>query len=305
MDRLSVCGIRDELITFKLSTPTAPRASAVDVLAGMLPASRFVSAADAIKAANVGLWRHCMDDDIRLLQFDDHDVADLIADHLNDPTSWLASHLCEPDGFGEALLACLSDLEEGPWCGWIRRTTDLFWGLQDGSLSPLRLHEGALRPSGEIGLIIRFEACSLSLALRRRQIVPSLLMTFLVISVLPAVRVLGGCRQIVYYPLMRHVIAAALQRCGFHRLQASLCSDNAPGIWGHRVLKPADGCPLSDVAALNRNDRLTLFGNLTLKEASGHMESFSRDPLWGTVRAMLRGEAIDPLSAPWLSGRGI
>jgi hypothetical protein len=75
---------------------------------------------------------------------------------------------------------------------------------------PLRLRKAILCDETERLEKIPFTHDHLAAALRRRQLVPNLLAMVLEISILPGVRVLGGCRQVVYYPLMRHVTATAL-----------------------------------------------------------------------------------------------
>lgn len=284
MEKLSACGVEGEPIRFK--PVAAPEAGAdgdeMRMLASMLPQGDFTSPAEAIRTANIGLWKRGIGNDIHLLQLDDFDVADLLADHLDDASSWLATHLCEEQGFGENLLSGLARLDDGPWRGWIRRTTDLFWELSDGRLGPLQYREGKV-PLLSGNSSVSFDPRSLAAALRRRRIVPSLLVTFLVLSVLPGIRVLGGCRQIVYYPLMRHVIAAALDRCGCRALSADLDCDRSPGLWGHRVLKPEVGNPLRELTASDIGGRLARFGALPLEEACGDLASFRKDTHWAAI----------------------
>jgi hypothetical protein len=303
MNDLSVCGIRDDQVRFRLAAApgTNSEAAGIRALARMLPDRSFVSAAEAIRTANVDLWKHCMGGgDSHLLQLDDFDMADLVADHLDDPHSWLATNLFDMGGFGETILKCLMYLDVGPWQGWIRRTTDLFWGLSDGRLVPLRLADGTLR--SVCGIVkCDFDRRSLAAALIDRTVVPSLLMTFIVLSILPGVRVLGGFRQIVYYPLMRHVIGAALDLCGYHALRADIENDRSPGIWGHRVLKPADGDPLAEIRESGIGDRLAAFGALPLQTACGDLASFTGDPLWATLGRNLAAGAISSFS-PELRG---
>jgi len=55
-----------------------------------------------------------------------------------------------------------------------------------------------------------------------------LLLVFLVLSILPGVRALGGSHQPVYYPLMRYVICHALEASGLDAdLQHALATDDA------------------------------------------------------------------------------
>jgi hypothetical protein len=50
---------------------------------------------------------------------------------------------------------------------------------------------------------VEFTPASLVQALKIGRIMPNLLLMFIVTSILPGVRVLGGSRHTIYYPLMR------------------------------------------------------------------------------------------------------
>lgn len=301
MDAFSVCGLCCDEFHFRLTGAggAMPNSSDARELFRWLPRSGFPSAADAIKTANLGLWPKIAPDDVRLLQLDDFDVADLIADHLDDPTSWLASHLCAGAHVGNALLESVGLLDCGPWNGWIRTTTDLFWGLSSGRLVPLRLCDTVLVDGCRCKIEVPFEAKAVASALRQRTIVPGLLMTFLVLSILPGTRVLGGCRQAIYYPLMRHVVAMTLLRCGFRDLVEELAADRFPGCWGHRVLKPEAAYPLGEILSGDLPDRARMSGDQALEQACGDLASFTRDPLWAKLCSNLRTGVISSTSPEW------
>lgn len=290
MDAFSVCGISTERFRFELRC-NGHQEDAVRTLSRWLPDAEFPSAAEAIKTANIALWARSMSKETKLLQLDDFDIADLVAGHLEDPSSWLSRHLCGDNCFGKALLDFTRLLDAEPWGGWVRTTTDLFWGLSDGRLFPLRLHEDGLEGKGKRYPPICFEPESLARALRAREIVPSLILTFLVLSILPGTRVLGGCRQVVYYPLMRRIVCAALARCGAGDVGDDIESDVQLGVWGHRVLKPRFLEPINEMQSSDASARLDMFGSRHLEDACGDLSSFTRDPLW----AGLCGR-IDPAS---------
>src|SRR5690606_17912528 len=69
----------------------APNASAARLLAE-LPSDTFSSAAEAIKRANQILWQRRFPTQVKLLQLDDFDIADLIADNLEEAGSWMSAH---------------------------------------------------------------------------------------------------------------------------------------------------------------------------------------------------------------------
>lgn len=88
MDGCSICCLNGPY-HFALTNPkgeAAPNASAARLL-GDLHSDEFPSAAEAIKAANQVLWRRKFASPVNLLQLDDFDIADLVADHLEDVQS--------------------------------------------------------------------------------------------------------------------------------------------------------------------------------------------------------------------------
>ncbi|KAA1183892.1 hypothetical protein FP026_07680 [Rhizobium tropici] len=297
MDADSLCG-SNGIYRFLLSGSergVGANASAARLKA-ILPSKGFISAAEAIKAGNQALWARSFPGQIRLLQLDDIDVADLVADHLEDTESWLWKCLGGDAACATAILQAIDELDAGPWKGWIRRTTDLFWGLAGGRIYPLRLKDGALSNVKASRPDVMFEPMSIAAALRQRRIVPSLFMTFLVISFLPGTRVLGGCRQVVYYPLMRHVLATALGKTGKADLLNSLRADIRPGVWGHRVLKPHNGYPFAELENETVMDLLEIYGEQPLGDACGDLANFTGDPIWaGLTGRMNNGEIRVPM----------
>ncbi|NTH22847.1 hypothetical protein G6L73_30755 [Agrobacterium rhizogenes] len=301
MDPYSVCGFSGPYrFTLAGQNGGEPANSAAARLKAILPDTDFPSAAEAIKAANQTLWQRSFPQSLRLLQFDDIDVADLVAEHFEDPTSWLSSRFAGYGLFAERILRTMERLNAGPWTGWIRQTTDFFWGLEDGRIFPLRLQDGVLSGGSPLFREVRFDPESIAASLRQRNLVPNLLMTFLVMSILPGVRVLGGCRQTVYYPLMRYLIATALDVSSDRELLDALRADERPGIWGHRVLRPTEGYPFLDI---NENgsalEVAARYGARSLEDAAGDLVSFTSDPIWAELSAHIRAEAIHPASAEW------
>lgn len=300
MDPYSICGF-DGPYRFALSSAQGgePVNTAAARLKAILPDMEFSSAAEAIKAANLALWRRSFSPSVGLLQFDDIDVADLVAEHFEDPASWLSTRLAGGQ-FAQKLLRTLDRLNGGPWAGWIRQTTELFWGLADGRIFPVRLKDGVLSGGSSPAFHVPFEPQSIAAALRQRKLVPNLLLTFLVISILPGIRVLGGCRQTVYYPLMRYLVATALECSDDSGLLDTLRADVRPGVWGHRVLRPDDGYPFREFEECGEMSELAAhYGNCSLEEASGNLFSFASDPIWAELAAHIRARRIHPASPEW------
>lgn len=301
MDSFSICGANGPY-RFHLSNAQgepAPTKSAAQLLA-KLPSGEFANAADAIREANQVLWRDKVPCPIKLLQLDDFDIADLIADHLDDAGSWLSVGFIGNGAIAESILNAIDRFNVGHWQGWVRRTTDLFWGLEKGRIVPLRLQDSVLLAKNSSNFKIRYRPEEIAEALRRRELVPSLYTVFLATSILPGARVLGGCRQVVYYPLMRYLSAVGFAQSGELQLLAELRRDDRPGLWGHRVLKPASGDPLAEIRDSGGIETLlSRYAEMPLTQAVGDLASFTMDPAWAQLSEQMDGEFISSGSPEW------
>ncbi|WP_429819948.1 hypothetical protein [Ensifer sp. B1-9] len=301
LDSFSVCGLNGPF-RFALSNgkgDLAPNDAAAALLA-QLPSGEFASAADAIRAANQTLWRAKLPFPIKLLQLDDFDIADLVADHLDDAGSWMSARFIGNGKVAENILDAMDRLNIGPWQGWIRRTTDFFWRMEKGRIIPLRLEDSTLRASGPSNFEMQFLPDSIAAALRQRAIVPSLFTVFLVLSMLPGVRALGGCRQTIYYPLMRYLTAIGLERSGNLDLLTELRGDDRPGLWGHRILKPAGGYPFREIELFGGVAApLSKYAEMPLVQSCGDLASFTRDQIWAELSKRIASGVITPGAAEW------
>lgn len=307
MDPFSICG-RHAQQRFALTSSEQPTAAhqLVEQLQKALPNGEFPSAADAIKAANQSLWRRFCGSNLQLLQIDDLDVADLVAQHLREPSSWLSSTLFGQGSFAKSLLTHLRSFDCGQWAGWAKMTTDFFWHLSGGRIFPLRLHGDVFLNAGGT-FSLRCAPDALLKSLDEREIIPSLFLSFLVMSILPGLRVLGGSRQIVYYPIMRHAFLSALADFpspANHSLSASLRSDEEPSMWGHRTISPSRIDPFSLIA--QRGSRfeqlIDCYGAMPLNQAWGSLLAFACDPLWQTLCERLATKQFSRARPIWLVG---
>lgn len=300
MDGRSIC-CPDGPYEFVLSNSAgtkAPNGTAKRLLTE-LPPALFPSAAEAIKLANDKLWRSHFCSSANLLQIDDFDVASLIADHLEDPTSWLSEFF-----IAEAQTALLPNaidrLNEGFWRGWVRRTTDYFWYVGPERVLPLVLDDGYLRSTASPEVAVNFSPHNIASAIRDRKLLPTLFLAFLVLSILPGIRALGGCRQPIYLPLLRYLTALCVERSRDGDLLSVLQEDDNPGIWGHRVLRPTGGDPFHDVQVYGGiSTLLGNYGSVPLFEASGDLASFTCDILWAEMSKHLVSGEIEVSAAEW------
>lgn len=281
--------------------------SVQNALSGILPSERFASAADAIKAGNRRLWTEYFDRDVDFLQLDDDDVADLVIMHLADPASWLCQRFLRNESLPTMMLKIIDRLASTPWRGWLKNSTHFFWGCEEGRIFPMTLTDGILRPSEpegnweREGETVAFTAEGLGAALDQRRIIPNLFVVFMVIAILPGVRVLGGSRHTVYYPLMRYAFCSALADRGLDDdLLRSLHHEKRASAWGHRViLDQVEPFHLLGLADGDVADLLAHYGSMSFDEACGSLSSFIEDPLWSNLSASLAAGAASAMRTPW------
>lgn len=284
--------------------PTEPNVDgdALARLRSLLPKTQFERPAHAIKAANLILWPKMFGARFAFVQIDDEDIADLVADHLSDAHSWLRAWLLEDSKLASNILAELDRLAAGPWSGWLSRGTDFFWFYENGKRLPLRLAAGELVHPATGMKVARFSAPDIIERLANRSLIPNLLLVFLVLSILPGVRVLGGSHQPVYYPLMRYVVRRAIEVAGVDvDLLQALATDDVPGAWGHRVIE-CDDDPF-ELFLNGRNggmsDLIDRLGDISFAEACGSMKGFVTDPSWHELHRRLRNGQIAPTDEEW------
>jgi hypothetical protein len=300
MASTSLCG-RNGPYHFDLSSnAVSPTNKNAAWLINHLPEAAFATAADAIIAANHALWQKSFPSSLQLLQFNDADVGDLVADHLEDPDSWLSRRFTGYGYAAEKMLAVIDALNAGPWAGWIRRTTDFFWGMADGRIFPLHLDRGILIAPARSSFRVPLTPAHLARSLRQRELVPNLLMVALVTSILPGVRLLGGSRQTIYHPLMRYVVATALDRDNDRALLAAMREDRHGGMWGHRVLRPENAFPLQETEEAGHWLAVAAaYGELPLERAAGDLAFFTGDPIWREICGHLSSQGIKATSPEW------
>ncbi|WP_292167092.1 hypothetical protein [Mesorhizobium sp.] len=305
----SVCGRHaSQRFALTSSEETTDANQLVEELQTILPHDEFPSAADAIKTANQSLWRRFFaSSNLHLLQIDDLDVGDLVAQHLRDPTSWLSSTLFGAGGFAKSLLTHLRSFDSGPWGGWATTTTDFFWHLSGGRIFPVRL-DNRLFLTADEKFSLRCIPDALVRSLEKGEIIPSLLLSFLVTSVLPGLRALGGSRQVVYYPIMRHALLSALAdfpSAANRSVAVSLASDEAAGMWGHRTISPGPTDPFTLIAQSGPSrigQLIQDYGEMPLKKAWGSLPAFASDPLWQTLCERLALDTAFKDRPIWLLG---
>lgn len=197
----------------------------------------FATAADALTELNEDLvadWDRS--GTARPVFIDDRLAAAAMARHLDDEGSLLSRLLMEPTR-RQRLDRALQEAASGPFGRFLPNATAYFWGIREQRARKLVLENGQLiEPDRPHGLSIPFERQHLRQALLDGLLLPNLFLMFLVLAILPRVRVVGGLRQIGYVALFHQILLNALDETalGERDLAAELqVQENA---WGMRVI---------------------------------------------------------------------
>lgn len=125
-------------------------------------------------------------------------------------------------------------------------------------------------------------------------------MMALVTSILPGVRLLGGSRQTVYHPLMRYLVATALDVEHDRALLAAIRNDRRAGMWGHRVLRPANAFPLLETEKTGHGLAVAAaYGEQSLETSAGDLSFFTTDPIWPAMCGHITSGKITAASTEW------
>jgi len=209
----------------------------LDVLTATV-GKRWGNAADAMADINrrlVSSWDR--DDTTSPVFFDDRHAALALAGHLEDENSFITRLLTER-ARRDVLEQALEVATNGPFGRFLPIATTHFWGVREKRVRKLVVAEGRLvevdRPQG---VSVPLERAALRDALMNGILLPNLFFLFLVMSLLPRVRVLGGFRQIGYVPVFQTVLRALLDRTNPE--EAALLDDlgTHESAWGMRVIE--------------------------------------------------------------------
>jgi hypothetical protein len=131
----------------------------------------------------------------------------------------------------------LQEAASGPFGRFLPNATDYFWGIREQRVRKLVLENGQLiEPDKPHGLSIPFERPHLRQALLDGVLLPDLFLTFLVLAILPRVRVVGGLRQIGYVALFHSILLAALDETAPEERDLAAELQVRENAWGTRVI---------------------------------------------------------------------
>ena len=197
----------------------------------------FGTAADALTALNEDLVANWDRSGMALPVFiDDRLAAAAMAQHLDSDDSLLAKLLIEP-ARRRRLDHALQEAASSPFGRFLPNATDYFWGIREERVRKLVLENGHLiEPDRPHGLSIPFGRTHLRQALLDGVLLPNLFLMFLVLAILPRVRVVGGLRQIGYIALFHSILLAVLDENAPEERDLAAELQVRENAWGMRVI---------------------------------------------------------------------
>lgn len=172
--------------------------------------------------------------------FDDRHAALVMAGHLESDSSLVAKLLTDP-ARREMLERSIEALSYGPMAKFLPVSTDHFYGVRNKRVRKLIVDGGHLREVDRPqGISVPLERAALRDALLSGILLPNLFFLFVIISILPRVRVLGGFRQIGYVPVIQQILRDNLDLAD--AAERDLADELAltQNAWGMRVIEQSE-----------------------------------------------------------------
>lgn len=198
---------------------------------------KFPTAADALTSLNEDLvaeWDRSAT--ARPVFIDDRLAAVALARHLEDDGSILTKLLTDPQR-RQRLDHALEEAASGPFGRFLPNATDYFWGIREERVRKLVVENGRLiEPERPNGVLVPLEREPLRQALLDGVLLPNLFLMFLVLAIVPRVRVLGGLRQVGYVALFHSILLAALDENVPEERNLAKELQVRENAWGMRVI---------------------------------------------------------------------
>ena len=216
---------------------------------------------------------------------DERQCADIITDHFENENSLLYALIFNQKR-REKILNLFKQSKTQKFGNFLAMGTDLFWFIGNNKIKKIVIEDNAL--CVEDGTKIPITPESIIQALQNKIILPSMFLSYLVIGLLPNVKVQGGTRMIAYYPIFRRVLLECLNHkksdeFDFY-LQLSRSNNYA---WGANVIQN-DVSPIKLLGLLSDFNPLSYYDNITLKNATRELRLFQNHPRWEVAIELTR-----------------
>lgn len=244
----------------------------------------FETAADALAKMNAALVREWdRPTATRTIFIDDRLAALVVARHLEDEDGLVSKLLADPQR-RHRLEAALLHASTGPFGRFLPGGTMHFWGIRDRRIHSLAVEKDRLvEPQRPRGLAVPLDRRRLREALLDGLLLPNLFLLFLVLAILPRVRVVGGPRQIGYMPLFQSAFRAALDANSSEERELAAELRVVESGWGAPIID--DPGPVGDLFAGMPAGQLLAglrrrYGERTLSDATKNLLLIRENPRW-------------------------
>ncbi|NTB87735.1 hypothetical protein [Agrobacterium tumefaciens] len=241
-------------------------------IAARISAIEGTSPENAFKQANETLCLTATEKTSGVLAFADSGTASLIARHL--AIDGVLSRLLLEKDLRQRLVKEIG-IRASLTPRLLPNSTDFFWFISEGCRHAARI-SGSRLENKRLNLSISFSRDELIENLIEGRIIPNLFLTFMAICILPNLTCFGGHRQMIYIPLFKASVAAALQ------FEAGSDAElQGESVWLPDVLQPV-AHPVSMIAAASKPLLLTgaLLAPTFQKDGLGKTRLDYLDPEW-------------------------
>ncbi|MCW8469906.1 hypothetical protein OQJ19_04445 [Fluoribacter gormanii] len=241
----------------------------------------------AFTLSNQNLLTQCDSaQEIQPLIMNDHFTSLLVAKHLSEPEGIIYQLIFSPEKRNKLKHSIASLMHEKNHV-FLKQGTEYFWGVRNNKIRALKIVDNVIKEETtnlSKQLEIPLAPQSICEALINGQLIPNIFLSFLVLCLMPQIRVLGGTRQIAYLPLIQKIFGQILNPDVLEErefLQELLSNDlNA---WGTNFIQD-NSTPLEWIGRLPAGKEFsslsTYYLDKSVAEITQELAIFKEHQLW-------------------------
>lgn len=241
----------------------------------------------AFTSSNKKLLMQCdSDQEIQPLIMNDHFTSILVAEHLTNQEEIIYQLIFSPEK-RKKLKQLVNSLTHEKHHVFLKQGTEYFWGVRDNKIRALKIEGDFLKEETKNlnkQLKIPLDHQSIRLALIDGLLIPNIFLSFLVLSLMPQIRVLGGTRQIAYLPLIQKIFIELLnpEILLEHELRQELLGNDL-NAWGTNFIRD-ETTPLEWLGRLPSGKEFSSLSahylNKSVAEITQELAIFKEHPIW-------------------------
>ena len=221
MSKMSVCApstpitYRKELIENNLSQIAQEEQEGLIKLFSVINPTPYPNMISAFTSPNLELINKCdIKGEVSPIILNDYFTSYVVAEHLQQ-TDGIIYKLLFTEQKRIKLNSLIEGLKNTPERTFLKESTQYFWGMRDNKIRALIIYNGFLLEEindEEKKIKIPFNPEAIYSALYEGRLIPNIFLSFIVLSLMPQIRVIGGTRQIAYFPLIQHLLCELLDK---------------------------------------------------------------------------------------------